>query len=165
MMQKIKAFTLMELLIGMIVGCIIIALGYSTYTIMFNQYSSYKTIKNKVVEIMQLNNVINTDVIAADFITYSDNKLTLNKSDTLLEYYFNDSYIIRTNNIFADTFQLKTINVLVTSVDSTGLNVTDMLTNFNFDMLVLGDTEHFTFTKNYSAETLMNHELQSPKEN
>lgn len=165
MMQKIKAFTLMELLIGMIIGCIVVALGYSTYNIIFKQYSAYKAIKNKVVEIMQLNTVMNNDFTTADFITFSDNKLILNNRDTLLEYYFNDSYIIRTNNTFADTFQLKTTNFLVKSVDSTELNATDMLTNFNFDMLVSGDTQHVTFTKNYSAETLMNHEPQSQKEN
>jgi prepilin-type N-terminal cleavage/methylation domain-containing protein len=161
-MRKIKAFTLMELLVGMVIGSIVIALGYSTYAIIYKQYSSYKKTKQQVVETIQLNTIMSTDFINSDVITYSNDKLILNKNNSALEYQFNDSFITRTQHELTDTFKVGAINILTKLVDAKESNFQSLITNFTFDVVVLESTEHFTFAKTYSAETLMTYEIQSP---
>jgi len=150
----------MELLVGMVIGSIVIALGYSTYAIIYKQYSSYKTIKTKVVETMQLNTLMGRDFINSDIVTYGNNKLILNKPNSVLEYHFNDSFVTRKQHQLTDTFKLGAINILPKLINGIEGDYPGLLTNFTFDVIVLGDTEHFTFAKNYSAETLMNYEIQ-----
>jgi len=151
----------MELLIGMIIGSIVIALGYSTYAIIYKQYLAYKTIKKQVVETMQLNTLINEDMINSNVVTYNDGKLILNKKNGVLEYRFNASYVTRRQHELTDTFKLGAVNLLPEFFNNKESNTPSLLTNFTFDVIVLGDTEHFTFTKNYSAETLMNYEIKT----
>jgi len=150
----------MELLVGMVIGSIVIALGYSTYAIIYKQYLTYKTVKKQVVETMQLHMLMNTDLINSDVVTYSDGKLMLDKKNGVLEYRFNNSFVTRTQHELTDTFKLGAVNLQPKFFDGKETDSKSLLTNFTFDVIVLGDTEHFTFTKNYSAETLMNYGIQ-----
>jgi prepilin-type N-terminal cleavage/methylation domain-containing protein len=155
-MKKIPAFTLMELLIGMIISSIVIGFGYATYSLIYKQYLGYKDVKEKIVELTQLDHVLRTDLITAEIISFNDNKLFLSGKDfKIVQYHFQDSLIVRTANEVKDTFQVSPVHI------KAGFLLPDkmmFLTQFSFDAEALDEKEHFAFTKDYSSETLMTYE-------
>lgn len=160
-MQKIRAFTLLELLIGMIISSIVIGFCYLSYSIIYKQYMSYKILKLEIVETIQFNSILNSDFIKAETVVFGDNKLILNSTNrSSLQYDLMDNYILRKDGEVTDTFNLSAINVLPEYLPETEPSPTSIVTDFSFDAKVLGEMEHFHFTKNYSAETMINNFVQ-----
>jgi prepilin-type N-terminal cleavage/methylation domain-containing protein len=157
-MKKLPAFTLIELLIGMIISSIVIGFGYAAYSLIYKQYLAYKHVKEKVVEITLLNHVLSTDMLNAEIISFNENTLSLvGTNQNSLQYLFQDTLIVRTENELTDTFNISALNV---KTDFLFPDQAIFVKQFSFDADALGEKEHFTFTKNYSSETLMNYEPQ-----
>lgn len=151
-----RAFTLMELLIGMIISSIVISFGYGAYSLIYKQFLSYKKVKKEIVDVMQLNSILHTDLAKAELISFNENKLTIDRKDDLpLLYDFNDSIILRKDIDVIDTFKIaaSTVTIAFSFPEQKAV-----VNSFSFDAGVLGETEHFSFEKKYSAETLMNYE-------
>ncbi len=154
-MKKIAAFTLIELLIGMIISSIVIAFGYSAYTLIYKQYNNYKEIKEKMMEVTQLHEALNTDFHTVEMISFHENTLTFYKKEYPLEYIFSDEWIIRKERDVADTFRVAATEVHHTQrFPENGLFVQQ----FSFEVDILKEKEYFNFVKNYTAESLMNYQ-------
>jgi prepilin-type N-terminal cleavage/methylation domain-containing protein len=151
MRTKFKAFTLVELLVGMIISALVISFCYSAYTIIYKQFLNYKNIKTQLVNAMQLNTILTTDFITSESVFYNEDKLVLNSLDkSFLIYSFNDGYILRTQNETTDTFKLVADEFKISYLSE----ISSFLVNeISFDATVLNEKEHFNFYKNYSAET------------
>jgi prepilin-type N-terminal cleavage/methylation domain-containing protein len=155
-MKKLPAFTLLELLIGMIISSIVIGFGYAAYSLIYKQYLGYKKVKEKIVEITQFDHVLTTDITAAETISFNDNTLSLyGKDSKTLQYHFQDVLILRTENETTDTFKIAPVH-LKTDFFLPGKTI--FVTQFSFDAETLEEREHFSFTKSYSSETLMTYE-------
>lgn len=163
-MHKLKAFTLMELLVGMIISSIVIAFAYSAYSLIYKQYVSYRSVKSKVIETMQLHTVMSNDFNNSEYSTFDSNKLKLNTTNNTLTYNFIDSLIIRIDNELSDTFKLVARTIQVKPVFNDVISNDTLINNIQFDVFVFDNTEHFTFTKKYTAQTLMNYEMQNKLE-
>jgi len=156
-MKKLKAFTLMELLIGMIISSIVIAFSYGAYTMIYKQYLNFKQTKMKLMDVSQFNSVMQNDFIRANAIHFKENNLLLTneKNVITLQYKFLDTYISRTDQEVIDTFHLNTENIKSNFIHSSGAITTDIINELSFESLVFGEKEYFTFVKTYSAETLL----------
>lgn len=155
-MKKLRAFTLIELLIGMIISSIVIGFGYAAYSLIYKQYLGYKNVKERLVETAQLNQILSNDLLNAENISFDENTLSLlKKNPNILQYQFLDTLILRKENEVTDTFRISPVNIQTTFLLRDNKT---FLKQFSFDADALGEKEHFTFTKNYSAETLMNYE-------
>ncbi|MGQ0827041.1 MAG: PilW family protein [Bacteroidota bacterium] len=162
-MKKLRAFTLMELLIGMIVSSIVIGFGYGTFFLIYKQYSSFKTVKIELVDVAQLNSILNHDFAIAEMIAFNENKLIIDRKNNLpLVYNFNDSIILRTDNELVDTFKIVSENIVTNFVFK---EQNAVVTGFAFEAKVLNETEQLTFEKHYSSETLMNYEVRYKNQN
>lgn len=163
-MQKIRAFTLLELLIGMIISSIVIGFCYMSYSIIYKQYMSYKILKLEIVETIQFNSILNADFISAETILFDENILILNSTNrSQLQYDFNDNNILRKDGEVTDTFKLFPTNILPQYLIESEQSISSIVNDFSFDSNVLGEPEHFHFTKNYSAETMINNFAQQNK--
>ncbi len=158
-MKKLHAFTLFELLIGMIISSIVIGFGYTGYTLIYKRYLNYNGTKKNIIDIIQLNSVINNDFINAESAQFDADKLILNYGNGhLKEYSFEEKKILRKEEGIVDTFRLETTNLVAHQNiihEQAGLPIVE----FSFDAAVFGETMHFHFVKNYSAETLINFQL------
>lgn len=164
-MQKLKAFTLMELLIGMIISSIVISFCYMSYTLIYKQYQNYKIIKKELVEALQFNSVLGHDIVNADRVLFSENKLTLiNNHEKGLEYNFSEAFILRKAGEVTDTFKLAPMNIVSDYIKHESMPGT-LLVSFSFDAVVAGDSEHFQFSKRYDAQMIVNDNIQSLREN
>jgi len=160
-MKKVKAFTLMELLIGMIISTIVISFCYMSYTLIYKQFMNYKTIKMELVQALELNSVLNNDIGNSELVVFDNNELTLlNKQNEILKYNFNETEILRKSVDIIDTFKLKPINIVPHYLANEN-NLSNVLLSFSFDAIVLGEQEHFQFSKLYDAEMVVNDAIQN----
>ena len=159
-MYKLKAFTLMELLIGMIISSIVISFCYMSYSMIYKQYMNYKAVKVELVEALELNSVLNSDISKAEKIVFDNNKLILIKEENKsFEYNFLEKYILRKTGEVVDTFNLIPLNIVSKQIASVSSS-SALIEFFSFDANVLGDKEHFQFFKSYDAKTIMDNEIK-----
>lgn len=160
-MKKVKAFTLLELLIAMIISSIVIAFGYEVYSIMYKQFLSYKKAKTEIVNTMQFNTVLTNDFYNSEEITFNENTIAVfRKNNEPLHYTFNDNYILRTRNEIMDTFKITATNIQEKFVFKNEQMQSTLINELSFDALQSGEIQHFLFEKNYSAATLLNMEVK-----
>lgn len=161
-MKQISAFTLLELLIGMILSSIVIGFCYTGYSIIHKQYLNYNTIKRQNTSAIQLNSILNTDFINAESIMYGTDKLILNSDNKVqLQYEFKQDYILRSANGLTDTFIFSPVNIKPEYLkESTSLPLA-IINEFSFDAVILGELEHFHFVKEYSAETMIRLQMEN----
>lgn len=156
-MKKIAAFTLMELLIGMIISSIVISFGYMAYNLIYDGFLNFKKVKATMMETNQLNTTFGNDVRNAEIISSNENKLILfNKNEQELRYEFLPDYVLRTHGELTDTFKVATHNIQQHFLFPEN-NM--FLQQFSFDATVLNEPESFQYSKSYSSETLMNYNI------
>lgn len=125
---------------------------------------NYKILKLEIVEKMQFNSVLNADFISAETILFDENILILNSTNrSQLQYDFNDNHILRKDGEVTDTFNLIATNILPQYLIESEQSISSIVNDFSFDSKILGEPEHFHFTKNYSAETMINNFVQQNK--
>lgn len=155
MKKKLPAFTLMELLIGMIISSMIIASAYYAYSIIYDRYEQYRTIKKKIMESQQLQSVLNNDAYICDRISFDGNTLLLlKKNDKSVNYRFYDDVITRTENELSDTFAIAPVNI---KMEFHFPEHKQFVEQFSFETRILDEQAFFSFTKAYTSELLMNY--------
>ncbi|MGZ4055068.1 MAG: prepilin-type N-terminal cleavage/methylation domain-containing protein [Bacteroidia bacterium] len=159
-MKNLKAFTLMELLIGMIVSCIVIGFGYGAYSLIYKQFLSYKKMKEETMEVAQFKSVMSNDIFAADQLCKEDNKIVLKQEKMNLLYEFDNSFILRKVNGLTDTFKISTSDINPVYTFENREN-NELISSFFFSANVLNEDEVFNFSKEYSAKTLMESEANT----
>lgn len=152
MTGKLKAFTLLELLIGMIISSLVIAFGYGSYELIYKQFLNYKNVKVQLIQAEQLRSTWTTDMQKAKMVSFNENKLNLSQEDDILEYTFLDSMIIRKDKEVSDTFFVAVQNI---KCDFLFPEERMFVSKFAFTTTILQSNEPFCMEKNYSAEALM----------
>lgn len=153
-MKQIKAFTILELIIALLLSSIILAISYYTYFLLNNQLVTQQK-KNGIINEFQLfENVFQNDFSNAAFIkdTMKTNSLIFFKTDNeFIKYEFNENNIVRSFDSNNDTFRLKgKIDKLYLKDDSL-----PVINKILFIGLLEKEKITTIFTKYYSASQLM----------
>lgn len=157
-MKKINAFTLMELMIGMIIGSIVVGFCYTGYRFIFRQYLDYKKVKEQVNEAMFLNTALTRDFSRSLFVEYKGNSLYIKSDSAQTEYKFTEQYILRNERDVSDTFHLAVKEIAPVFINRDENTGAEIISGFSFSADVLGQQETFQFSKIYSAAFLMQHD-------
>ncbi|CAN5882357.1 hypothetical protein BH11BAC7_BH11BAC7_16620 [soil metagenome] len=103
--KQIKAFTLLELLVGMILSAIVLTATFNAYRIITRQYESYSKQSGTIKEVSFFVSQLQSDFEnALTVIHVSENKIRLQSKDKLLEYRFGEKYVLRDDLLQIDTF-------------------------------------------------------------
>jgi hypothetical protein len=112
--RSLKAFTILELLIGMILSGIVLTATFTAYRITTQQYKSYSEKSVTITEVSFLVSTLGTDFEKAKTIIRSfENNIVLQSENSMLEYRFSEKYVLRNNFLRCDTF-----HVAVTSIET-----------------------------------------------
>ncbi|MFN3402664.1 MAG: prepilin-type N-terminal cleavage/methylation domain-containing protein [Cytophagaceae bacterium] len=105
-MNKIKSFTVLEMLIVMLLSGITISAAYAIFSIFFIKYNSFNHTSEENYKIMLLQKLLKEDIDKAEKILKADNgfKCIFPQKTTL--YTFEKEYILR-QSIVSDTFYCK----------------------------------------------------------
>jgi len=159
--MKLSAFTLLELLIGMIISSIIITIGYSSYSIINKQFSSYKLYRTELVEIANLNSEIEKEFSDSEFVLRNQNQLTFKHKDSReVKFEFNEHFILRNEMQAIDTFWVNNKNYTFGFLDNSEIFVS----TFSFNSNLIGEDVFLNFEKKYSSDILIKNDLNKSAE-
>ena len=153
--QKLKAFTLMNFVVGMIITSIIMTSFYEAYQYMNEEVNMYRDQNNSVLDALNFQVNMNKDMLRAESITLlsEDEILVTNLSDKYY-YEFKDDYILKRTDETTDTFKIKVSEILFEKQDNEFIN------KITFTSKLDGKSIKYNFSKEYSAEQIINLQLE-----
>jgi type II secretory pathway component PulJ len=154
-MQKIKAYTLMEVTVAMLLSALTITICYSAYGIVGNYFKSFQ-VKNALAdEVLSLRHTLDRDMERSDCILKTEEGFEFLQDSSKIIYVFTDKYIIRRlNELHTDTFKLQ-LKELKSFFETEEVVATDTVDQINFKLNLTKDQPVFIQSnKYYSATTL-----------
>jgi prepilin-type N-terminal cleavage/methylation domain-containing protein len=110
--KKLKAFTLLELLVGMIVSGIVLTATFSAYKIVTGQYQAYRNRSASVSELSFFVSQMHSDFSnSSRVVRRSGDNIQLKSEKGLIEYYFTEKYILRNDLLRIDTFKVSVTGI------------------------------------------------------
>jgi hypothetical protein len=112
--KYLKAFTILELLVGMILSGIVLTATFTAYRITTRQYESYREKSGMLTEVSFLVSQLEADFEKAKSVTRnSESNIMLQSENSMLEYHFSEKYVLRNNFLRTDTF-----HVAITAIET-----------------------------------------------
>ena len=129
--KRLKAFTLLELLVGMILSGIVLTATFTAYRIITRQYETYRDKSKSITEVSFFVSQLQFDFADATTITRnSENEILLQSDNKILEYRFSEKYVLRNDLSRVDTF-----NVSVSGIETFLKSEKTVLENSDIDQL------------------------------
>lgn len=154
-MKKIKAYTLMEVTVAMLLSAICIGIAYSAYDIIGNYYRSFQQKNEKADALLSIREVLSKDFQKSKLVLNTTDGILLDQDSLSIQYVFEADQILRkTPSLRVDTFKVIWKDRYV------GFEGAEILEPDTIDLLKLKITldQHslvpLTFYKHYSAQNL-----------
>lgn len=151
-MKKIRAFTLVELVIVMIISTITLATIYTVYLLITKQYAKQSVKTEALNNYLIFRTALTSDFNKADSVLIGDNshKLLCVQDTTLVSYEFLENTVIRIAANAADSFHCGSGLSTITFVDNSNL-----INKIRVPVIPFTDTVSFLLEKEYDAMTLI----------
>lgn len=155
-MRKIKAYTILEVTVAMLLSAICITICYTAYGIIGNYYEKFQQKNQKADALTSLKHVMSRDVFKSRLMLRTQNGITLEKEDhNTISYQFGvDAVLRKLNDQHTDTFKLvcKNWSVYFEGRDVTDERLVDRLYfEVRLDPYILVPVQ---INKEYSSENL-----------
>jgi prepilin-type N-terminal cleavage/methylation domain-containing protein len=103
--KQFRAFTLLELLVGMIVSGIVLTATFSAYRIITKQYENYRDKSESNSEVSFFASQLEFDFANSENIKFiSENEIELRSEKRIMDYRFSEKRILRNDFLRVDTF-------------------------------------------------------------
>lgn len=103
---KIRAFTLLEVTIAMLISAICVSICYVVFGIISKSFIDFKNKQQHTYTIQTLKSVLEKDVYKSHLAFKSSDTLNLISKDINISYFFGDQEIIRFANSKSDTLKI-----------------------------------------------------------
>jgi Tfp pilus assembly protein PilE len=155
---KLKAFTIMEITIAMMVSAILIVIVYTAFSAVSRSYQIFVVNNEGAASLEQLDKLLNRDFRRANTVTSDSAGIQLVNDQESVRYQFNPDFIVRKSAII-DTFKVKTETykmsfetrpITATGQDSTGQKIDEL----ELQLSLRGEKMNFDYQKKYSSADL-----------
>ncbi|PCI94569.1 MAG: hypothetical protein COB15_13690 [Flavobacteriales bacterium] len=144
--MKLKAYSLLELMISIFLSGIIISAVYSGYVFSHKQFFKFSAIKTEIRSYFELSEVLNREFeTAKKVIKKGSRSIEIEMIDRKINYSFDDDFIVRTLNERTDTFFFKVNDVEINSFDVNKESLIDYM------VLTVKDDKQISLYKYYGA--------------
>jgi Tfp pilus assembly protein PilE len=157
--HRVKAFTIMEVTITMLIAAILIGITYTAYSIIVKSYISFSKKNEDMAVLVRLDELLKKDFAHSEIILKDNNGISFNSDDHVVKYQFNPDFIVRTTTR-ADTFKVKT-GVINTTFENQAVNEVSATDEQNrlddLDLILLFQDEKipYHYHKQYSSANLI----------
>lgn len=157
--HRIKAFTIMEVTVTMMVAAILMGITYTTYSIVSRSYLSFNTKNKDMAELELLDRLLKRDFDRGEVILKETDGIIIKNTDRMVTYEFSPDYITRNSGI-TDTFKVKTEGLSTSfegqPVDETGLSgEQNRLDDLSFNLIFQNEKIPYHYYKQYSSVNLI----------
>jgi len=157
--QKVKAFTILEITITMLITGVLIAITYTSYIIIIKSYQSFTAKNDEMAVLVTVDHLLKRDFEQAETIYKTQEGISLKKDNQLISYQFKPDYIVR-NAAKPDTFKVQTQDV-ITSFENIPISEVqeteeqNRVDEFGFTLMYKTEQIPYLYHKEYSSENLI----------
>ena len=156
MMQKLKTFTLIELIVAMLISSLVITISYYSYSIISRQFIYFRNINEYTIEITRLNTVLKTDFAESKYCSQQANGLSFVFEDNRkVSYEFYPEHIIRYMPGLTDTFHIQPANLNKLFFNEPSNNPKGLIDELSFESQQDKEIKYFHYRKDYGADVLI----------
>lgn len=150
-MKKLKAFTIIELIVTMIISGIVISMAFTIYFKTSTSFQRYVINAQSINDAMALHVLLRKEFENAENVQFRRGRLEIHKGEHIIYYDFAEEYVIRELKYDADTFWVYTKNLEYERLKSNRLYITTI--SFTFDLY---ENLYFPFfvSKEYTNQQL-----------
>lgn len=154
--MRVKAYTILELTIAMLIAAILIGITFTAYGIVSKSYGLFKAKNEAVARLGQLDHLLSRDFNNAELIESDRGHLQIHQSGASeIEYEFGNAFIVR-KSISIDTFKIANSNLKFLNqredISGQGGRIDELSFTINFQNVTIP----FHYRKQYSSENLIN---------
>lgn len=158
--MRVKAFTILEVTIAMLIAGVLIAITYTSYSIIVKSYGSFTHKNQDMAQLVRLDEWLKKDFAHAEIVQKDSAGIVLNSADRHIKYKFDPDFIVRIE-IRTDTFKVKPETV-ITSFEDQPVNELptteelNRLDDLQLDILFQDEKIPYHYHKQYSSANLIN---------
>lgn len=154
-MQKIRAYTLIEVAVAMLLAGICISICYTAYGIINNYYQNFQQKNQTTDQVLTLKHVLEKDFLQSKSILRSEKGIKLDQDSTAINYLFEQGYILREIPEFhTDTFKIAAQDLRL-AFESVEVQEDSLVDEIKFTVILAkGITVPMQVNKHYSSENL-----------
>jgi len=163
--NKVKAFTILEVTISMLVTALVIGITYTAYSIVIKSYQSFTKKNEDMAVLISLDHLLRRDFERADTILKDLNGVTIMEHDKTVKYAFTPDFITR-NSAIIDTFKVQSLgvktifeNMPVDEIQNT--TERNRIDELDFILLFQNEKIPHHYQKLYSSENLIKREADA----
>jgi prepilin-type N-terminal cleavage/methylation domain-containing protein len=157
--HRLKAFTILEVTITMLIAGVLIGITYTSYSIVFKSYHSFSVKNEDMTVLITLDHLLKRDFEKADTILKDTGGIILTKDNRLIKYEFMPDFVVRIA-ARTDTFKVQTqeLNTTFENVPIVELQATaeeNRIDGLDFIVIFQNEKIPFHYRKLYSSENLI----------
>jgi Tfp pilus assembly protein PilE len=157
--HRVKAFTILEVTITMLIAGLLIGITYASYSIVIKSYHSFTMKNDAMASLVSLDHLLKRDFDQADVIFKEPDGVSIKKEDKTIKYIFSTDFIVR-EAARIDTFKMQTtdINTTFENAAINEIQATDEQNRIDqLDFVLIFQTEKipYHYHKLYSSENLV----------
>ncbi|MDP9080023.1 MAG: hypothetical protein M3O71_21565 [Bacteroidota bacterium] len=157
--NKVPAYTIMEVTITMLVSAILIAITYTSYSIVTKSYNSFTGKNTDLAVLVSLDHLFTRDFEKANAIVKDSTGILLQRDSNSIRYEFAPDFIIR-RAARIDTFKVQNQEVTTSfeNIPLPGLrsdSVQNIIDELDFTILYQKEKITYHYHKSYSSENLI----------
>ena len=156
---NLKAFTLLEMLVVMVLTGIVFGIGYTTYDLMHKQFAQYESHHEELLRLEQLKTLLKTDFFEARKITKNHSGIRIEQMEETIAYLFENEHIIRLKMGVNDTFHYPTGEVNMFYEKQRQDFQEALIDQLSVEVVYKGQSQTLSFLKKYDAALKMSQEL------
>lgn len=147
--MKLKAYSLIEIIVALFLSAIVISAVYSGYVFTHQQFYKFTTIKTEIRNYFELSEVLNREFeTAKKILKKGDREIEIETIDKVIQYSFNEDLILRKLGGRVDTFFFKIEEVEIRSFNVSEELLVDYLT---LTIKENGNVKPLSLYKDYGA--------------
>jgi hypothetical protein len=154
-MKRIKAYSIIELIVVMLISSIVIATAYQGYLLFFRQYLGFSERSAKIARVSLVDRLLLSDFENSFDVRKQGYCIYCRYPSHLVRYEFFSGGIIRLQDAVRDTFFMKMQHPQVTFRNLTA-NEGSLVDRISFSIEREKDSINFSYEKKYGADVLMN---------
>jgi prepilin-type N-terminal cleavage/methylation domain-containing protein len=152
-MNKIKAFTLIELIVVMLIGTIVVVFLWTGYEFINKNYSRWTGKNQQVLDLIGFERLFRKDIRNSAVVKMGHNYFSLTGDLENIEYHFLSNVVVRKANDQADTIRCDVASYEVTYLNEE-CNNEKFICEINMITRLNGKEVSLSFCKDYDAKFL-----------
>jgi prepilin-type N-terminal cleavage/methylation domain-containing protein len=158
-MKKVRAFSLIELLVAMVISSVVIASAYFMYSMFSKDLIDYKGHINKLSDAVVLNGILEHDINLAQAVKKnSSNGIRIEQGSANIDYEWQEDAVLRKTDLSTDTFHLFLKDVELNFMNTEQTVTGSLIDVLKFNSSTDGREITFSFEKKYGSDMLVKSE-------